>query len=95
MTSIRKITPKIRFTLENIINIPNQAGVYILWRGVNGKPYIGSAGAGRLKARLLEHYRQKDKRGITSFQYKLTGSTEEARKWEKYYRDKLNPTQRI
>ena len=90
-----KLTPKIRFTLENINKIPNQAGVYILWRGANGKPYIGSAGAWRLKSRLLEHLRRKDKRGITSFQYKLTGSTDEAREWEKYYRDKLNPGQRI
>lgn len=93
--SMNKLTLKIRFTLENINEVPNQAGVYILWRGVNRKPYIGSAGAGRLRSRLLEHLRQRDRRGITSFQYKLTGSTKEARRWEKYYRDKLNPEQRI
>ena len=90
-----KLSPKLRFTVGNISSIPSQAGVYILWRGTNGKPYIGSAGAGRLKSRLMEHFTQKDKRGITSFQYKLTGSTEEARRWEKYYRDELNPGQRI
>lgn len=89
-----KLTSKKRFTESNVDNVPNQSGAYILWRK-SGVPYIGSAAAGRLQDRLKEHLKQKDKRGVTSFQYKPTVSTKEARKWEKYYRDKLNPKQRI
>lgn len=72
-------------------DIPKQSGVYILHRGQTSK-YVGSAGAGRLPQRIKQQLNQK--RGITSFQYRLTSSGREVRKLEEKYRDRLNPEQK-
>lgn len=90
-----RLTNKKRFTKRNIEQVPNQSGVYVLWRGKTGNPYIGKAGAGNLQKRINRHFNQKDKRGITSFQYRPTTSDREARNLEKKCRNKLNPKQRI
>ena len=71
--------------------IPNQSGTYLLYRG-NGDPYVGSAGAGNLQKRIRQQLNIK--RGITSIRYKPTPSEQEARKWEKKYRDQFNPKQK-
>lgn len=78
-------------TEQNISNIPNQSGVYLLYRG-NKSRYVGSAGLGRLQQRIEQQLDKK--RGITSFQYRTTTSEREARKLEQEYRDRLNPGQK-
>jgi len=86
-----KLTSKKRATEGNLNKIPKQSGVYILHRG-NKSKYVGSAGARQLQKRIGQQLREK--RGITSFQYRLTSSEREARKLEKQYRDRLNPKQK-
>lgn len=85
-----RLTKKIRATENNLNQIPNQSGAYLLFRG-DKKPYVGSAGAGRLQKRIKEQVNQKS--GVTSIRYKPTGSSAEALKTEKKYRDKYNPDQ--
>ena len=79
-----------RATEKNLSAVPNQSGVYMLKRG-SGSKYVGSAGAGRLQQRIRQQVNVK--RGVTSFQYRPTSSEVEARRLEKQYRDRLNPTQ--
>jgi len=86
-----KLTKKIRPTENNLSQIPNQSGVYLLYRG-DSDPYVGSAEAGRLQERIKEQINQK--RGITSIKYKPTTSKREALDLEKKYRDKYNPDQK-
>jgi excinuclease UvrABC nuclease subunit len=86
-----KLSKKIRPTEDNLSEIPNQSGSYLLHRG-NKTPYIGSAGAGRLQGRIRQQLNKK--RGITTIRYKPTSSEREARIWEKKYRDKFNPKQK-
>ena len=88
---MKKLTKKLRPTIKNLKKIPEQSGVYILYRG-NKSRYVGSAGAGRLRDRIKQQLNQK--RGVTSFQYRATSSTREAQKLEKKYRDRLNPKQK-
>ena len=89
---MNKISKRFKITNSNLENIPTQSGAYILFRA-KGKPYIGSAGARRLQARVKTQL--KSKRGVTSFKYRTTTSEREARKLEALYRDKFNPGQRI
>ncbi|OGX18106.1 MAG: hypothetical protein A3K83_00215 [Omnitrophica WOR_2 bacterium RBG_13_44_8b] len=87
----RRMGQKKRVGENNLSATPNQSGVYILHRGAKSR-YVGSAGAGRLQARIREQV--KSKKGITSFQYRPTTGGEEARRLEKQYRDRLNPQQK-
>ncbi len=75
-----KLTRKIRPTENNLKEIPNQSGFYILHRGQTSK-YVGTAGAGRLQKRIRQQLGEK--RGITSIQYRPTRSEREARNLEK------------
>lgn len=85
-----KLTKKIRPTENNLSEIPNQSGTYLLYRG-DSDPYVGSAGAGNLQKRIKQQLNIK--RGVTSIRYKPTSSEQEARKWEEKYRDQYNPDQ--
>ena len=80
-----------RISENNLSNVPNQSGVYVLHRGTQSK-YVGKAGAGRLQKRIRQQLNTK--RGITSFQYRPTSSEREARKLEDKYRDRINPEQK-
>jgi len=86
-----KLSKKIRPTKNNLSKIPNQSGVYLLYRGEK-PPYVGKAGPGRLQKRIRQQLRIK--RGITTIRYKPTKSEREARIWEEKYRDKYNPRQK-
>ena len=86
-----KLTKKIRPTENNLSEIPNQSGTYLLYHG-SGKPYVGSAEAGNLQKRVRQQLN--NKRGVTSIRYKPTSGEREARKWEKKYRDHHNPEQK-
>ncbi len=87
----RRLNKKRRTSKNNLNGIPNQSGVYLLYRG-SKSPYVGSAQARRLQKRIKEQIR--NKRGITSFRYCPTSSTKEARKLESKYRDRYNPKQK-
>lgn len=87
-----RLTKRKRFTEKNIAAVPKQSGVYVL-RRKSGSLYVGMAEAGRLQERIKEQ--AKIKRGITSFRYRPTSSTQEAQRLEKIYRDRLNPKQKI
>lgn len=86
-----KLTKKIRPSENNLSEIPNQSGAYLLYRG-DKPPYAGSAGAGRLQKRVKQQL--EIKRGITSIRYKPTSSEREARIWEEIYRNRYNPKQK-
>ncbi|XOB40662.1 MAG: hypothetical protein ACKKMR_01445 [Candidatus Nealsonbacteria bacterium] len=86
-----KLSKKLRPTIKNLSDIPNQSGAYLLYRG-NNLPYVGSADAGNLQTRIKQQLNTK--RGITTIRYKSTSSTQEAKRWEKIYRDKYNPKQK-
>ena len=88
---MKRLSKKVRPTEKNVMNIPNQSGVYVLHRGTSSK-YVGSAGAGRLRARIKQQLSQK--RGVTSIQFRTTSSESEARTLEKKYRDRVNPKQK-
>ena len=69
-------------SIKNLKNVPEQSGVYNL-KNQNGEIiYTGSAGAGRLKARLEAHLSSGDVIGARKFQTRPLSSTEEARRVE-------------
>jgi len=86
-----KLSKKIRPTENNLSEIPNQSGVYLLYRGEK-PPYVGNAEAGNLQKRIKQQL--KIKRGITTIRYKPTSSGKEAGVWEKKYRNRYNPEQK-
>lgn len=88
---MRRLSKKIRPTENNLLEIPNQSGAYLLCRGKK-PPYVGNAEAGNLQKRIRQQL--KIKRGITTIRYKPTSSEKEAIIWGKKYRDKYNPRQR-
>lgn len=83
------------FNEENIEELPNQPGAYVLWRKGGRKPYIREAEAGNLRKRVRQHFVKKDKRYVNKFSILPTQSTREAEKEEARLRDKLNPEQKI
>ena len=87
----RTMTRRLKVTENNLSKVPNQSGVYILYRG-SGSKYVGMAEAGGLRKRIRQQLASK--RGITSFRYRPTTSTREARRLEREYRDRLNPEQK-
>ena len=87
----KKLSKSKRFCNKNISTVPNQSGVYVLKNPNNKIQYVGSAGAGRLKARLQEHLNQKDIPNVTYFQFRKTTSEKMARELEKKYILRLKP----
>lgn len=71
------------WTYGNISSTPDVAGVYVLRDANQTIIYIGSAGASRLRERLLEHWNESDIPGVSYFDWYQTSSTEEARVLEK------------
>ncbi|MCH8063729.1 MAG: GIY-YIG nuclease family protein [Chloroflexi bacterium] len=67
---------------RNLEDVPEQSGVYNLINQKGEIIYTGSAGAGRLRARLEEHLSSGDVRGARKFQTRPLSSTAEARRVE-------------
>ena len=67
---------------KNVRNVPEQSGVYHLRNQKGDIIYTGSAGAGRLRARLKEHLSGSSVRGARQFQIRPLSSTAEARRVE-------------
>ena len=80
-----------RLNKTNIQEAPAQSGIYVIRNRKGGTQWVGKAGAGRLRARLLEHLTQKDIPGAELFQFRRTTSNEEATVLEKRYKERLKP----
>lgn len=81
------------WTKKNIDNTPNICGVYILRRStmVEGILYIGMAGDGRLKERILEHFSSKDIPGVNFFDWYETNTERDASVLESFWISKYTP----
>ena len=71
------------WSYSNILAAPEVAGVYVLRDAAQSITYIGSAGAGRLRGRLLEHWNNSDVPGVHFFDWYQTASTDDARSLER------------
>ena len=80
-----------RLNKTNIQEAPAQSAIYVMRNRKGGIQWVGKAGAGRLRVRLLEHLNQKDVPGAELFQFRTTTSDEEARALEKRYKERLKP----
>ena len=76
---------------KNLTDVPAQSGVYNLRNRKGDIIYTGSAGAGRLRARLQEHLGKRDVRGAKSYQMRPLSSTAEARRVEKALIERNRP----
>lgn len=77
----------------NIKKAPQTCGVYTLRTDttVASIRYIGSAGAGRLRARLMEHYTTRDHPRTKYFHWAKCTNTENAQTLECNWIAKYNP----
>ncbi len=77
----------------NIERAPATCGVYTLRTGttIASIGYIGSAGARRLRARLLEHWTSRDHPRTKYFHWAQCSDTENARVEEARWIKKYNP----
>lgn len=78
-------------TQNNLQDVPDQSGIYLIRNRKGACQYVGSAGAGRLAARLKEHLQKRDIPGVHTFQIRTATSEEEARKLERQYRGRYRP----
>lgn len=72
----------LNWTERNIDATPETSGVYLLRPTQASIGYIGMAGAGRLRARLKEHWDQKDHPRTAWFDWYQTASEADARQLE-------------
>lgn len=79
---------------EIISATPDVAGVYVLRDFNQSIIYIGSAGSGRLRERLLEHWRSSDIPEVRYFDWYQTADTRDARSlentWIRRYQPRFN-----
>jgi len=77
----------------NVKNAPETCGVYTLRAGttVDSIGYVGSAGAGRLRARLLEHWNNRDHPRTTHFCWTKCASEQAAKDLESAWIAKYKP----
>ena len=75
----------------NLREVPAQSGIYVIRNRKGDVQWVGKAGAGRLRERLLEHFNQKDVPGAELFQFRPTTSDREAVALEKRYKKRLKP----
>lgn len=80
-----------RLNKTNIQEAPAQSGIYVIRNRKGGTQWVGKAGAGRLRARLLEHLNERDIPGAELFQFRPTTSDEEAGALERRYKKSLKP----
>lgn len=81
------------WTRDNIQTSPNVSGVYTLRSSttVESILYIGMAGAGRLRERILEHFSSGDISGVNYFDWYQTQTEEDARVLENMWITKYHP----
>lgn len=93
MTVIINKSEIMRWTKENIQTVPNVSGVYTLRSSttVESILYIGMAGPGRLKERLLEHFYSGEIAEIHYFDWYETRTEEDARLLESMWIIKYHP----
>jgi excinuclease UvrABC nuclease subunit len=91
----RRLTNRKTGTHENLDQVPEQSGAYLIRRRSGTAKYAGKAGAGRLQERLKEHKRSGLLAPGDTFQYCPTASDREAKQLERKYRDMYDPTDNI
>jgi len=79
------------WTAENIDQAPETPGVYVLRPSNKTKGYIGSAGTGRLRARLNEHMSGNDHPLTKYFDWYQHDSEKSARDQELAWIKKYDP----
>ena len=87
----KKLNKPRRLNKTNIQEAPAQSGIYVILNRKGSTQWVGKAGAGRLRARLLEHLNEKDIPGAELFQFRTTTSDEESTALEKRYKERLKP----
>ncbi len=93
---LKKFTKKQKLNKTNILDkVPDRSGVYKIYNKNDSLKYIGHAGGGRLKERILEHVNEKDIAGADNFQFMPTTSKREAESLEKKLIKKEKPTENI
>ena len=75
----------------NIKTTPEKCGVYVLRDANQNIGYIGSAEAGRLQARLLEHWQANDHPRTRWFDWYQTASEADARALERDWIERYRP----
>lgn len=75
----------------NLRTAPEKAGVYVLRKDDKSIGYIGSAGTGRLQARLLEHLRLSSYPRTRYFDWYQTPTEADARQLERDWIVRYDP----
>ena len=88
-----KRTNKKRLGPQNVSNVCESPGAYIILNRNGTEQYVGSSE--NLRRRLLEHLNQKDISDARSFRTYRTKSTVEARRLERQLYKKYRPRQNI
>ena len=91
--SAREQSKVYTWTEANIRKAPETCGVYTLRTGtpVASIGYVGMVGAGRLRARLMEHWTKRDHPKTTHFHWVKCPSEREAASLERSWREKYEP----
>jgi len=91
--SIVKQSDVLSWSEDNIKKAPETCGVYTLRTGIGTDTigYVGSAGAGRLRARLLEHWTANDHPRTKYFHWAQCTDEENARKVERDWIQRYDP----
>jgi excinuclease UvrABC nuclease subunit len=93
MPAIIRKSEIIHWSRENIQTVPDTNGVYTLRSSttIESILYIGMAGPGRLRDRLLEHFNSQEIGGINYFDWYETNTEEDARILESMWITKYHP----
>lgn len=96
MTFIKK-SGILQWERENIDSVPDTCGVYTLRSNtrIGGILYVGKAGVGRLKERILEHFKSKDIPGVIFFDWYETRTEDDAKALESFWRTRYNPPHNV
>lgn len=93
MTTIIRRSEIMPWTRENLQTVPNVSGVYTFRSSttIESILYIGMAGPGRLRERLLEHFDSGEIGGTSYFDWYETSTEEDARVLEGMWITKYHP----
>lgn len=89
--TIKKQSGYLRYNEENIDEVPEVTGVYAFFSEEKDWLYVGSAGAGRLRARIKEHWTANEWPDVYYFRWFQTDSEQNARGTEADWIDKHDP----
>lgn len=73
-----RMTRRRPFSRKHLAKVPDQSCVYILADSTGQPSYVGKAGAGRCRDRLLEHLNRQDVPGVIGFRFRPTSGNRQA-----------------